>query len=41
MGWAAEMLENGGQIYVIYTDFEIAFGGVPHNRLINKLHTSS
>lgn len=34
-----EMLEHGGQIDVIYTDFEKAFDKVPHNRLISKLHS--
>ena len=34
-----EMLEHGGQIDVIYTDFEKAFDRVPHNRLISKLHS--
>ena len=34
-----EMLEDGGQIDVIYTDFEKAFDRVPHNRLISKLHS--
>ena len=33
------MLEYGGQIDVIYTDFEKAFERVPHNRLISKLHS--
>ena len=32
-----EMLEHGGQIDVIYIDFEKAFDRVPHNRLIIKL----
>ena len=32
-----ELLENGGQIYVIYTDFEKAFDKIPHKRLISKL----
>ena len=30
-------LESGGQIDVIYTDFEKAFDKVPHKRLISKL----
>ena len=30
-------LENGGQIDVIYTDFEKAFDKVPHRRLLYKL----
>ena len=33
-----EMLENDGQIHVIYTDFEKAFDRFPH-RLISKLHS--
>jgi Reverse transcriptase (RNA-dependent DNA polymerase) len=33
-----EMLEHGGQIDVIYTDFEKTFNPVPHNRLISKLY---
>ena len=32
-----EYLEIGGQIYVIYTDFEKAFDKVPHARLVSKL----
>ena len=32
-----DCLENGGQIDAVYTDFEKAFGKVPHNRLISKL----
>lgn len=32
-----DKLENGGQIDVIYTDFEKAFDKVPHSRLLNKL----
>ena len=32
-----ELLEAGGQIDVIYTDFEKAFDKVPHKRLISKL----
>ena len=34
--WTVQ-LENGGQIDVVYTDFEKAFDKVPHKRLINKL----
>ena len=34
-----ETLENGGQIDVIYTDFENAFDRVPHKRLLSKLHS--
>ena len=30
-------LENGGQVDVIYTDFEKAFDKVPHKRLLSKL----
>ena len=33
----ASYLEYGGQIDVMYSDFEKAFDKVPHNRLINKL----
>ena len=33
------MLEDGGQIDVIYTDFEKAFDRVPHKRLISKLYS--
>jgi len=36
--WALH-LENGGQIDVIYTDFEKAFDKVPHKRLISKLYS--
>ena len=32
-----ESLEEGGQIDVIYTDFEKAFDKVPYNRLLYKL----
>jgi hypothetical protein len=32
-------LEDGGQIDVIYTDFEKAFDKVPHQRLVSKLYT--
>ena len=35
----AELLENGGQIDVIYTDLEKAFDKIPHKRLISKLST--
>jgi hypothetical protein len=34
-----EYLEMGGQIDVIYTDFEKAFDKVPHKRLISKLYS--
>lgn len=33
------MLEDGGQIEVVYTDFEKAFDRVPHIRLLNKLYS--
>src|SRR6202000_519896 len=33
------LLENGGQIDVIYTDLEKAFDKVPHLRLLSKLHS--
>ena len=32
-------LENGGQIDVVYTDFEKAFDKVPHKPLISKLYS--
>ena len=32
-----ELLENGGQIDVVYTDLEKAFDKIPLKRLINKL----
>ena len=32
-----ELLENGGQIDVVYTDLEKAFDKIPHKRLISKL----
>ena len=32
------MLDEGGQIDIIYTDFEKAFDKVPHQRLISKLY---
>jgi len=32
-----EGLESGGQIDVIYTDYEKAFDKVPHRRLLNKI----
>jgi len=31
------VLENGGQVDVIYTDFEKAFDKVPHDKLLSKL----
>jgi len=34
--WTEE-LKSGGQIDVIYTDYEKAFDKVPHRRLINKV----
>ena len=34
-----ELLESGGQVDVIYTDFEKAFDKVPHKRLISKLRS--
>jgi len=34
-----EYLESGGQIDVVYTDFEKAFDKVPHKRLLSKLHS--
>ena len=34
-----EYLECGGQIDVLYTDFEKAFDKVPHRRLISKLYS--
>jgi len=33
------MLEEGGQIDVIYTDFEKAFDRVPHKRLLSELYS--
>jgi len=33
------MMEYGGQIDVINTDFEKTFDRVPHNRLISKLYS--
>ena len=33
------LLDGGGQIDVIYTDFEKAFDKVPHKRLLSKLHS--
>jgi len=36
-----ERLEYGGQIDVIYTDFEKAFDRVSQNRLISKLYSYS
>lgn len=32
-----EYLENGGQVDVMYSDFEKAFDKIPHKRLISKL----
>ena len=32
-------LEHGGQIDIIYTDFEKAFDKVPHKRLLSKLYS--
>ena len=32
-------LEEGGQIDIVYTDFEKAFDKISHQRLISKLHT--
>jgi hypothetical protein len=32
-----DKLENGGQVDVLYTDFEKAFDRVPHRRLLRKL----
>ena len=34
--WTSQ-LEKGGQIDIIYTDFEKAFDKVPHKRLLSKL----
>ena len=34
--WTAQ-LDQGGQVDVIYTDFEKAFDKVPHQRLLIKL----
>ena len=34
-----EYLEQGGQMDVIYTDFEKAFDKVPHKRLLSKLQS--
>jgi len=33
-----DYLECGGQIDVLYSDFEKAFDKVPHTRLLSKLH---
>jgi len=33
------ILESGGHIDTIYSDFEEAFDKFPHRRLISKLHT--
>jgi len=33
-----KILDEGGQVDIIYTDFEKAFDKVPHLRLISKLH---
>jgi len=35
-----ELLENGGQIDVVYTDLEKAFDKIPLKRLINKLESA-
>jgi len=32
-----ELLENGGQIDVVYTDLEKAYDKIPYKRLISKL----
>lgn len=32
------VLDNGGQVDIIYTDFEKAFDKVPHRRLLSKLN---
>ena len=32
-----ELLENAGQIDVMYTDLEKAYGKIPHKRFISKL----
>ena len=37
--WTEKKLEKGGQVDVIYTDFEKAFDKVPHRRLLSKLHS--
>jgi hypothetical protein len=34
-----EILDNGGSIDIIYTDFKKAFNTVPHRRLLSKLST--
>ena len=34
-----EMLENGHNIDILYTDFQKAFDSVPHNRLLLKLNS--
>ena len=34
-----KLLENKGQIDIIYTDLEKAFDKVPHQRLLSKLHS--
>ena len=34
-----DYLECGGQIDVVYSDFEKAFDKVPHRRLIYKLYS--
>ena len=36
--WTAK-LDTGGQIDIVYTDFEKAFDKVPHIRLLSKLHS--
>ena len=34
-----DVIDNGGQIDIIYTDFEKAFNKVPHRRLLSKLES--
>ena len=33
------VLDSGGQIDIVYTDFEKAFDKVPHKRLLSKLYS--